>query len=227
MSLNDLHRVWRIVVAVVVCQLLGGAASLLIGVHHFWFMNFWLGAAIGTLPGFIVGAVWHFSGGADRRNSIGVACFIGLIAVFLSVVAVWEALPYMKKEMRALSSMSRLQEETIRQVDVFDGDAFDRDGDKRILEVSDPAAITAFAQACSDVVGHSPNHPTYSHSWYVVVHANTTHEFELRLNPSFPRSVIGYFVSESGNTRQYHGSFESHALRPWVEQHLLKGNPKH
>jgi len=216
---RDLLQVWRILVAVVICQLVGGAISSVIAFHHFWFLNLWIGAAIGALPGVVIGAVWHFSGPEERRESARIAFFLSLIAVFVITMALAVVLPHMRGEMRRLSGMSQLRDEAIDHIEVVDPS-----GGETVLTLSDPAVTAAFAEACSSAVGHSPNHPRYSHTWYVVVSGDTGHEFLLHLNPQFPESVIGSFVTKSGNSMSRHGCFESRALRPWVEEHLLNAD---
>ena len=217
--LTDLKSVWRIIVAVLLCQLVGGAITLALSMHHFWFMNLWLGGAAGTLPGFALGVVWQLKSIAPDRRWIGVASFLGFLAIAIAGMAFGVALPQMRREMADLIAIGLLQAESLQQIEVFD-----RYGNKRIATITDPESLTGFAKGIADAVGHSPNHPRYTRSWYAVVDGTTRHEFELHLNPRFPQSVIGYFVLKSGNTTSYHGTFESKGLRPWVETHLMKGN---
>lgn len=215
MTLRDIRNVWRILAAVAACQLAGGLIGLLVGFHHFWFMNFWLGGALGTVPGFVLGAIWQFRRHPERRGAIGIAVFLGFLSAALLGMAIGVALPRMSGEMRLLDEMARLQDEPITRIDVFD-----RYGDKRLLSVTAPDDLAAFARGCSDAVGHSPNHPVYSHSWYVVVEGKPRHEFELHLHPEFPDCVIGYFVTKAGNSTAYYGHFASRGLRPWMQRHL-------
>ncbi|MEQ8855236.1 hypothetical protein [Gimesia sp.] len=216
---TDLKGTWRIIVIVIVCQFVGGAVCLALSLHHFWFMNFWLGAVAGTLPGFIIGVVWQIKSAPTSRAWIGVACLMGLLAVIITGMAFGVALPRMQREMANLKALNQLQDEQLKQITVFD-----RSGKKRIAHFKDPETISAFATGIADAVGHAPNHPRYTASWYTVVDGTTRHEFELHLNPRFPQSVIGYFVKKSGNSTSYQGSFESKRLRSWVEKHLLQDN---
>jgi hypothetical protein len=217
---GDLKGVWRIILAVVVCELLGGLISMAIGFHHFWFMNLWLGGAIGSLPGFVIGAIWQFSGPSGRRGSAGVAWFGGLLALAIAGIACGVVFPLMRMHVTQLSALAHLRDESIHSIVVFD-----RYGDTRLVSLSDQKALLAFAEACVDGVGHTPNHPTYSDSWYVVVSGNSRHEFELHLDPKFPSSVIGDFVLKSGNTTTYQGAFESHGLRSWIEKYVMQEGP--
>ncbi|QDU48443.1 hypothetical protein [Gimesia panareensis] len=217
---TDLKSIWRIIAAVALCQLVGGAVCLAFSPHHFWFMNFWLGGAVGTLPGFVLGVVWQVKSAPSSREWIAVACFLGLLAVALTGAAFGFVLPRMQREMANLKALNQLQDEQLKQITVFD-----EFGKKRIAGFTDPKILTTFATGIADAVGHSPNHPRYTASWYVVVDGTTRHEFELHLNPRFPQSVIGYFVKKSGNSTSYHGTFESKGLCPWVEKHLLQHDP--
>jgi len=214
---TDLKSVWRIIVAVLLCQLVVGAISLALSMHHSWFMNLWLGGAAGTLPGFVLGVAWQLKSATSIRGWVGMACFLGLLAIAITGMAFGIALPRMRSEMANLTAISQLQAESLQLIEVFD-----RYGDKRIAHITDSDSLATFAKGIADAVGHSPNHPRYTESWYVVVDGTTRHEFVLHLNPRFPQSVIGYFVVKSGNTTSYHGTFESKGLRPWVETHLMK-----
>jgi hypothetical protein len=216
-TFSDLKSVWRIIVAVILCQLVGGAVGLAVSMHHFWFMNLWLGGAAGTLPGFVLGVVWQLKSRPEGRSWVGIAFFFGFLAVAITAMAFGVALPQMRSEMANLTVVNQLQAESLQLIEVFD-----RSGDKRIARITDPESVAAFTKGIADAVGHSPNHPRYSRSWYVVVEGTTRHQFELHLNPRFPQSVIGYFVEKAGNTTYYHGTFESKSLRPWVETHLMK-----
>ncbi len=220
LTFTDLKSVWRVLVAVVLCQLVGGAISLVVSMHHFWFMNLWLGGAAGTLPGFVLGVVWQLKSQTPDRGWIGIACFLGFLAIAITGMAFGVVLPQMRSEMANLTAINQLQAEPLKSIEVFD-----RYGRERIASITDPDSLSAFAKGMADSVGHSPNHPRYSDSWYVVVEGATRHEFELHLNPRFPQSVIGYFVVKSGNSTSYHGTFESKGLRLWVEIHLMKETP--
>ena len=185
-------------------------------------MNFWIGGVAGTLPGFIIGVVWQVKSAPTSRAWIGVASLMGLFAAIITGMALGVALPIMQREMANLKALSQLQDEHLKQITVFD-----RSGKKRIAHFKDPEILTAFATGIADAVGHAPNHPRYTASWYTVVDGTTRHEFELHLNPRFPQSVTGYFVKKTGNSTSYQGAFESKGLRPWVETHLMQDHSGH
>jgi hypothetical protein len=217
LTFSNLKSIWRIVAAVVLCQVVGGVLSLAVSLHHFWSMNLWLGGAAATLPGFVLGVVWQLKSRTPERGWLGIACFLGFIAIAITGAAFGVVLPQMRSEMANLTAISQLQAERLRLIEVFD-----RYGNKPIARITNPESVAAFAKGIADAAGHSPNHPRYTESWYVVVDGTTRHEFELHLNPRFPQSVIGYFVVKSGNSMSYHGTFESKGLRSWVETHLMK-----
>lgn len=216
---SDLKRVWRIVVSVIVCQHIGGAIGLLIGLHHFWLNSFFIGGEVGTLPGFVIGLSWQLKSSEERREWIGTACFLGLLCIALTIIALFSDFPRMKDEMLRLESLSQLKDQAFYRMDVFD-----LRSRKKITSISDPISLKAFTKGIADAVGHSPNHPSYSHSWYVALEGSTNKEFELHLNPELPKSVIGYFVEKSGNSISSHGSFESKGIRSWVDKYLNGGD---
>jgi hypothetical protein len=216
LSVSALLNVWRILVVTLAFELLGGAIALALGMHHSRFSNFWLGGVAGMLPGFAVGVAWQIASGKGRRGWVGTASWLGFIGIAITGFAFGFDLPQMRGEMRRLEAAANLQTEAIQRIDVYDGSR-----EQLIVSITEPASLAAFAQGIADVVGHSPNHPRYSRSWSVVVHGKTRYEFNLHTNSKFPQSVIGYFVSMSGNWEWSHGSFKSDGLRPWVEEHLM------
>lgn len=80
---RDQALAWRIIAAVLVFQLAGGFIGAAYDYHHSAFMNLWAGGALATLPGFILGAIWHFSGPVDRRARLKIASFLGLLTAAL------------------------------------------------------------------------------------------------------------------------------------------------
>lgn len=223
LTFSDLKSVWRILVAVAGFQLVGGAIGLAIRLHHFGFMNFWFGGATATLPGFAVGLAWQLKSTKDRGLWTSVAWFLGIISFVLTAVAIGFVFPMMRGEMRLIRATAEMPAEALYRIDVFD-----EDGNKMIASISDAESLQAFARGIADVVGYTPNHPMYSHSWYVVVYGAARHEFQLHLDPNVPQYVDGRFValSKSGGSTSIwsYGSFRSKGLRPWVEKHLMGGD---
>lgn len=214
---RDLASVWRIVVVLIAFQLAGGFIGVAYGYHHFAFMNMWAGGALATLPGFILGAAWHFSGPAERRARLKMAGFLGFLAAAMFLMAVFQAIPMMKSDMRMLATLSQFDRKPIDRIEIFD-----RDRKTEILTVTEPAIVAAFTRSISDAVGHSPSHPKYSQSWYAIVSGRTQYEFELHLDPKYPQSVVGESLTRSEHPDSYRVEFQSRALRSWVEEHLLR-----
>lgn len=216
---DDLKSIWRIILTLFVCQLLGGAVGLAISDHHDSFKRFWIGGAAGSLPGFVLGVLWQLRMSKSNRSWIGIACLVGLLVVGVTVMAFGVILPRARLATRNLNELSQLQAETLTQIDVFG-----RYEEEKIATVTDPEALAAFAKGIADAVGHCPNHPRYTDTWHVVVKGTRCSEYTIHLNPKFPESVIGYIVVRSGDSALYLGTFESRGLRPWVETHLMGGD---
>ncbi len=217
MTKSPSSTIWRITVSGWLCAAAGGAVAVAFPIHHFWLMNLWLGLAGGALPGFALGVMWQLKSATPARDWIGKACFRGLLVIAMAGMAFGVVLSQMRSEIANLTSLSQLQAESLHMIEVFD-----QYGNKHIANITDSNSLAAFTRGMADAVGHSPNHPRYTESWYVVIDGTTKHEFELHFDPRFPQSVIGYFVTKSGNTTSYHGAFESKGLRPWIEKHLMK-----
>ncbi len=219
LEFSDIAAVRRVVVALVVFQLAGAAIGVAYGYHHSWFMNFWAGGVLATPIGLIAGTIWHYSGSADRRESRRTIIVLGLLGTVVFLVAVFSAIPQMKSDMRMLATLSQFDREPIDRIEVFD-----ELRKTEILTVTEPAIVAAFTRSISDAVGHSPSHPKYSRSWYAIVSGPKRYEFKLHLDPNYPESVVGYFLTRSEHPASYQVTFRSRALRSWVEEHLLRSN---
>ncbi|HIJ65076.1 MAG TPA: hypothetical protein HPP77_03925 [Candidatus Hydrogenedentes bacterium] len=215
--LIDLRPMWRAFLAVILSSFVGGTVGLVISFHYYWLENMMLGAATAMPVGFLLGTLWHFASFECRdARSVMVIVFLGFMCICLGVVAVGFELPRIKSEMAALSALKQLDPAFAKQIVVFD-----KYGEDKIKEIRSPETIAAFAAALADSVGHSPNHPHYSHSWYVVAEGDRQRlESEFHFNPKFPNSVIGDFVSKSGNTTACGGTFRSENLRSWFEANI-------
>ena len=75
---EDLRNTWRIILLVIVGQLVGLLIGYVFKIHPELFISTWVGATIGTLPGFLLGLIWHFSN-QERRKAIPyfTVCFFG------------------------------------------------------------------------------------------------------------------------------------------------------
>ena len=84
----ELVALWRVVVAVVLAQIVGGAVSVCVGSFGFWFIDFWYGGAVATVFGYAIGLVWQTkvvreSWGKHRSMLL----FMGLASLVLCVAA--------------------------------------------------------------------------------------------------------------------------------------------
>jgi len=85
---EDLRNTWRIIFLVIIGQLIGLLIGYVFKIHPELFISTWVGAAIGTLPGFLLGLIWHFSN-QERRKAIPyfTVCFFAIGAIISPVTA--------------------------------------------------------------------------------------------------------------------------------------------
>ena len=195
----------RVVAAVVGVQLLGLGIGFLLGRS---FIYAWIGAAVATLPGVLLGLAWH---GRLSRQWIAPT----LIASGFAACALGFVLPRKLREERLLAEIRSLRPGDVRQIDVQN-----RYGTGPITTIADAEAVADFTRALSQAEPYAPDHPGYSRSWYVVVPGPQRRELELHLEPRSPGVVFGSFVKKEGATTWHYGSFQCAALRPWVARHL-------
>jgi hypothetical protein len=87
-SWDDLEPVRPLAVTLVIVQLLGSLGGLLMAPHPSWFHNVWIGGALATFPGYLIGlAVLSQSRpGSLIQNRIMIN-HIGLVSAVLSALA--------------------------------------------------------------------------------------------------------------------------------------------
>lgn len=98
---------------------------------------------------------------------------------------------------------------------------YDKYGRDLIREISDENLISKFRLGINDAKRHYPNHPSYTHSWYLKLEGDKFVEFEFHLTSDFPKSVIIYSVLKQGNQTSYLGVYKSNSLKKWVDENLL------
>lgn len=108
-TLSDMKLVWRIMVSVIICQMVGSVIGLAIAYHHFSFMNLWFGGVCGTLPGYVIGLSWQIQSRPKGREWMPVAGFFGFLAVALTVAGFFQAFPMMRDEMDTLDKLAQIQ----------------------------------------------------------------------------------------------------------------------
>ena len=215
-SFGDTLQVWRIFVASIAFQIVGGVIGVAYDYHYFGFINAWLGMMVAIIPGLAIGTIWHRSKAAGNPESDRLIRFLWAVGLSVCIVGAGTGVPHWRTEMRNLADISKLPQKGILQIDVLDGDAR-----KKMLAISDPSTVASFTRSIADAIGHPANHMQVTHSWYLIASGSTKHEFRLFLDSRFPERVFGNFVVRSDNTISNRGSFQSYALRPWVEKHLM------
>lgn len=87
-SWEDLRPIHPLFVTTLVFQALGAAVGFLLQVGPSWFESVWLGGALATFPGFLVGmpVQAYFRPGSLALHK-SMVIFLGAIALFLLVIA--------------------------------------------------------------------------------------------------------------------------------------------
>lgn len=215
---SHLGKIWRILVAIAAAQTIGGLVGALVGPDSSEFTNRWLGGAVGTIPGAIMGAIWQRRARPSDDTGIRPALVWGLCALAVIVLAVGLVLRMTWNEKQRLEGIRRLRSEALRKIDVFD-----RYGTKRLAQITNPASLASFAGSIAHAEVYEPNHPGYYDSWFIVVEGETRQEFELHLELRHPKKVFVTAVETSGNTTWNQGKFRSRGLWSWVDAELLHG----
>src|SRR5438552_14149729 len=119
----------RVVAAVMGAQLLGLGIGFLLGRA---FIYAWIGGAVATLPGVLLGLVWH--GRLSRQWIVPTLIGSGLAAFALGL-----ALPWKLREERLLTEIRSLRPGDVRQINVQN-----HYGTGPITTIADPEAVADF-----------------------------------------------------------------------------------
>ena len=212
--IEDLPKVWRILAVLIPFQIFGSIFGLAIGYHHSGFDNAWMGGAVATPLGYIVGLIWHIKAQTEQK-AYRTVIFFGILAIFLGAFAVFFEIPRSMQEMKNIESFQKLGSKKINQIIIFD-----EYGEKIVKKINDPIALNEFKSACAVTKGNMPNHPHYTSSWYIQVVADTKVELECHYQEGRPSMLIGYFVRKEGSSTYFYGSFYNTLLRKWFGKYV-------
>lgn len=212
---NDLRPIWRIIVAIVLAQLVGGGVGLCIHFHHFPFYNLWYGAALSMPVGFFIGLVWYLRHRPLRMpvptTLIG---FIGFLVMSIAVMG-GVFLPRLLKEMRLLQETQQLQAAAIHRIVLTDADH------PPAVTVDQQAEIQTFVTAVHDAQGYAPNHDLAIREWFVRIDGETSYEYRCYITEKLSHDVVCSFIQRQGNSTAFYGDFSSRGLRTWFARSFL------
>lgn len=88
---QDLKPVWALAISVIVFQVIGATLLyLLVSIDAHWFQVLWMGGAIATLPGYIVGLLLQHRIDVKSINHNKTMVYrLGMIAVVLTLVGLF------------------------------------------------------------------------------------------------------------------------------------------
>jgi len=162
----DWRSIWRILAPIPVCQIAGAAISFAFKFHYHTFMRVWVGAAIATFVGVIVGLGWQMADrtGRDATPRLTIAIFV-LIGLVMPVGGLF-MLYRMHIEAAWLDDMKHLAAEDVTEI-VIEGGG--RSTERRI---TDRRVIAEFALALHEAHGHVPNHDSEVTAWNVLLNGS-------------------------------------------------------
>jgi hypothetical protein len=214
-TFKDLRPIWRIMVAIIVAQLLGGVIGIVLHFHHLTFYNFWYGAAFSAPVGFLIGLYWHMT---QRSSSSSLPTtllgFIGFLVVSIAVFG-GVSLPRLLQEMRLLEETQQLNAAAIQRIVLTD-----EERQKTYVTIENQTEIDAFVDASRDAHGYAPNHDRPTVVWYVRIEGQTPYEYRCYVTTKYPNDVICRFIQSRERRISAYGCFSSTQLRPWFAHYL-------
>lgn len=202
----------------------GGGAGIflsdLVGMPTYGVLFFWAGVAVGMGPGLLFGVAWRRLGAAEHEKTVEYAYFLWGGCAVLILPIMFLLFPQMEAETRMVEALSQFDGSEVGWV-VF----YESDGRTEVLTLYRPPAMQ-FGRLMSDAVANSPSHPKESHTWHAILHGPVRYEIELYFEPRYPDSVFGRIDARSflPDAMSPSVTFQSRALRPWIEENLMRGD---
>jgi hypothetical protein len=214
----DVIALWRVLAAVAVGQLIGGAVGTRVFPYHSGFHRHWLGMALATPLAFVAGVMWYLA--HTRRLTLPpglvLAC-LGVLAFGLGAGAVFLEKPSLDAELENIAALRSMPEGSLRRIAVYDEYC-----ERLLVHIEHEGSLRDFVRACRDAEGYSPSHPGYTHSWYLFLDDDDHIELTCHYEPRHPDKVVGDFSDRSGTSTRYQGTFISRNLRSWFEEHVRR-----
>ncbi len=215
---KDLISIGKVVTATILAQIVGGLIGYFAKPYHFTFLNIWVGAVLGTLPGFLIGTVWHF---ANKKRKSNLLVFLnltfGFIVLVITLFAFFIIIPIFEGEAKRITLMKNLNNNIVTKIDVYN-----KEGQKLLETIKDEKILSKFALNCNDTNGYIPNHPDYTKSWYLIVYTNSeTLELDCHFMQRDNSMIYGGFVHRETNSMTSFGSFKSKNLRKWFDKYII------
>ncbi|MCP4401122.1 MAG: hypothetical protein GY801_27970 [bacterium] len=218
---RDLYPIWRIIVATMIAQAIGGSMISLLHLHHMTFLNMWFGAVVSAPVGFGVGLWWHL-GARDPHSPLPTTLlgFLGVLVVGIALFG-WLEFPRMRREMLLLQEAQQVTPAHIQQISLRGNR-----GTTMRAHITDREAIQGFVDATRDAQGYSPNHDQSTIGWLVTFEGQITYAYLCYVTPKHPAWAICRFIqSHDGNIENgysVYGTFSSVRLRRWFKQYVAE-----
>jgi hypothetical protein len=207
---------WRVLVALAAVELVGDILGRLLFPWFDPWTNGWIGGALVAPVGFLAGLWWQLASRDRRRKTrLDVLLFVAVLTCGAAPIATVNAISSERHFQARLDAFRALPAGSITRITCYD-----ECGREKLLTIEDPEALGAFARACRDAKGYSPNHPRYWESCYVVIEGEETIELKCHFQQDRADQLVAYFVRKRGDSTRYRGSFISTNLRPWFEKYV-------
>ena len=87
-----IRPIWKILVVILIVQIIGGAIGKASNIYSDLFMSIWIGGAVSSFPGFLLGFVWQFN--TDRasfknRDTLYITLVIDVMALVMTAIALF------------------------------------------------------------------------------------------------------------------------------------------
>lgn len=100
---NLIKPIWRIFVLVLIMQIAGGITGIIVGEYDNTIVDLWYGGVLATIPGFLLGLVWHkLSKDSDSKSDLLPILFISFLCVMITVAVFFMPLEKMAMDLGAL-----------------------------------------------------------------------------------------------------------------------------
>jgi hypothetical protein len=200
--------------------ILGGVISLLIGYAEFGFLDFWLGAAIGSPIGLMWGITLEER---DRSSTFKNWPRVWGILLLVSAIAIVGGAQIIFTVATAKANVENLA--TLKSGQILRIDFRRLNGGNSFASIHEPVALEEFSVAARDAIISFPGSVGADESFQewsvkVVLSDGNTIAFQWSHRGKCPATMDGMFLNPDSTTIINKGEFSSTTLRAWFRKYV-------
>lgn len=199
---------------------IGAIVGVVLHCCEFWFLDAWLGGAIGMPIGLALGVAYERRQASWDDHCLPRVYVVGVLSVAVALLGVSNLLPMVNTAKANVNLLSTLQPKSLTKIRVRKPFS-----NASIVTIDDRQALNDFVIAARDMrvgyPGQLSSGESFDEWWFVIVLADSQEiELEWSHRGRSPNTVFGMFVETNRRSLKNRGSWLSTNLRAWFSQYV-------